>query len=56
MVCEKCVNTITNAIQAQFPEATVQANLETKQLQVEGVSTPEQIQTLIVDAGHEVAA
>ncbi|MEM8642702.1 MAG: heavy-metal-associated domain-containing protein [Cyanobacteria bacterium P01_G01_bin.54] len=56
MVCDACVRTITTAIQAQLPQAQVQADLATHQLTVQAESAPEQIRELIVAAGHEVAA
>ncbi|NEO88120.1 MAG: heavy-metal-associated domain-containing protein [Spirulina sp. SIO3F2] len=56
MVCAACVRTITTAIQAQFPTAQVQTELETHLVTVQAEITPEQLQAVIVEAGHEVDA
>ncbi|MDB9311596.1 heavy-metal-associated domain-containing protein [Spirulina sp. CS-785/01] len=54
MVCDACVNSITNAITSNLPNAKVQANLDTKQVTVETNEGESKIREMILDAGHEV--
>jgi copper chaperone len=55
MACSACGDTITKAIQAIDPNATVQADPQTKQVNVETQSTEAEIKQAITDAGYTVA-
>lgn len=56
MVCNACVRTLTTVIQAKFPTAQVQTELTQHLVTVDAEITPEQLQTIIIEAGHEVEA
>lgn len=56
MVCGACVKTITAAITAHLPEATVSADLDQHIVTVTEVSDLQQVQGWIEAAGHEVIA
>ncbi len=55
MVCGACVKTITAAITAHLPTATVSADLEHHLLTVTEATDPQQVKGWIEAAGHEVA-
>jgi copper chaperone len=55
MACSACSDTITKAIQAIDPTATVQADTKTKQVNVETQAAETAIKQAIVDAGYTVA-
>ena len=54
MACSACSDTITKAIQAIDPTATVQADTKTKQVNVETQAAETAIKQAIVDAGYTV--
>jgi copper chaperone len=53
MTCGGCVRSITKAIQAADPKASVSADLETRRVAVETSLGAEQIQALLAKAGYE---
>jgi copper chaperone len=55
MACSACSDTITKAIQAIDPTATVQADTKTKQVNIETQATETAIKQVITDAGYTVA-
>ena len=55
MACSACSDTITTAIKAIDPAATVQADTKTKQVNVETQATETAIKQAITDAGYTVA-
>lgn len=55
MVCEGCVDTITEAIKTEEPEAQVDIDLETKKVTVDTQASEESIKQIIVATGHEIA-
>lgn len=55
MACSACGDTITKAIKAIDPAATVQADPTTKQVNVETQATEAEIKQVIVNAGYTVA-
>jgi copper chaperone len=55
MTCGGCINAVTRAIQAEDPQATVQADLESQIVTLETTLTPAQASQLITDAGFPVA-
>lgn len=55
IVCDGCVNTITDSIRQQDPTAIVTASVETKQVKVETTAPADSIRQAIVATGHEVA-
>lgn len=55
MACSACSDTITKAIKAIDPTATVQADTKTKQVDVETQATETVIKQAITDAGYTVA-
>ena len=54
MVCTGCVDNITKQIKNNFPNATVNIDLETKMVNVETEASKESIVQVITDAGHTV--
>ncbi|NJK36987.1 MAG: heavy-metal-associated domain-containing protein [Oscillatoriales cyanobacterium RM1_1_9] len=52
MVCDGCVNTVTQAIKNLDSSATVEINLRTKQVMVEGKPSESEVKQAIVDVGH----
>jgi copper chaperone len=54
MSCDGCANSVTKAIQATQPEATVEVNLETKEITVEGADDNDLIRQAVETAGFEV--
>ena len=55
MTCGGCINAITRAIQAEDPQAKVQADLGTKTVSLETTLSQAQASQLITDAGFPVA-
>lgn len=55
MACSACSDTITKAIKAIDPNATVQADPKTKQVNVETQAAETAIKQAITDAGYTVA-
>lgn len=55
MACSACGDTITKAIKAIDPAATVQADPKTKLLNVETQAAETAIKQAITDAGYTVA-
>ena len=54
MTCGGCINAVTRAIQAEDPQATVQADLATQIINLETSLSAEQASQLITDAGFPV--
>ena len=55
MDCGGCVASITSAVKRLDAKAVVDANLETKQVKVEGDLAPEAVRAAIEDAGFTVS-
>lgn len=55
MACSACSDTITKAIRAIDPAATVQADTKTKQVNIETQTAETAIKQAITDAGYTVA-
>jgi copper chaperone len=55
MACSACSDTITKAIKAIDPGATVQADTKTKQVNIETQAAETAIKQAIIDAGYTVA-
>ena len=55
MACAACGETITKAVIAIDPTATVQANPKTKQVKIETQASPAAIESAITTAGYQVA-
>jgi copper chaperone len=55
MTCGGCINAVTRAIQAQDPQAKVQADLATQVISLETSLSPELAAGLITDAGFPVS-
>jgi copper chaperone len=53
MSCDGCANSVTKAIQAAVPEATVKVDLEAKEVTVEGTGDNGLVQQAIEKAGFE---
>ncbi|MBU3566303.1 heavy-metal-associated domain-containing protein [Polynucleobacter sp. MWH-HuK1] len=54
MTCGGCINAVTRAIQAQDPEAKVQADLVSQIVSLETTLSEAQASQLITDAGFPV--
>ncbi len=54
IVCQGCIDTITNVIKTEDSDATVDANLEDKMVTVDASMSEESIKQLITAAGHKV--
>ena len=54
MVCDGCVTTVENAIKTHEPQAKVEINLETKQVNVDTEASETSIRQIITAAGHTV--
>ena len=54
MVCEGCVETLTKAIKTHEPNATVNIDLDSKQVNIDTQASVESIKQIIVATGHEV--
>jgi copper chaperone len=55
MACSACGDTITKAIQAIDPAATIQADPKTKQVNVETQAAEAEVKQAITSAGYTVA-
>lgn len=55
MDCGGCVASITNAVKQLDAKATVNADLETKQVKVDGDLAPAAVRAAIEDAGFTVS-
>ncbi|MBW4655483.1 MAG: heavy-metal-associated domain-containing protein [Kaiparowitsia implicata GSE-PSE-MK54-09C] len=55
MACSACVDTITRAVQGLDPAASVQADPQTKQVQVDSTADEAAIKAAIAAAGYSVA-
>lgn len=55
MACSACSDTITKAIQAVDPSATVQADPKTKQVNIETQASETEVKQAITAAGYTVA-
>lgn len=55
MTCGGCINAVTKAIQAQDPQAKVQADLVSQIVNLETTLSEAQASQLITDAGFPVA-
>jgi copper chaperone len=56
MTCGGCINAVTRAVQAQDPQAKVQADLATQIVSLETSLSAAQASELITDAGFPVAS
>ena len=54
MTCGGCINAVTRAVQAQDPQATVQADLANQMVTLETTLSKAQVSQLITDAGFPV--
>ncbi len=54
MACSACANTITKAVKAVDPDATVQADPKTKQVSVETSAPDAAVKRAIAAAGYPV--
>ncbi|MGB3532635.1 MAG: heavy-metal-associated domain-containing protein [Microcoleaceae cyanobacterium] len=55
IVCQGCVDTITNVIKTEDSKANVDVSLEEKLVTVDASMSKESVKQLITAAGHEVA-
>lgn len=55
MTCGHCVNTITKAIQAQYNDVQIEAEVETHTLTVKGIEDAEALEALITEEGYSPA-
>lgn len=55
MTCGGCINAVTRAVQAQDPQAQVQADLATQLVTLETSLSPELASGLIAEAGFPVS-
>ena len=55
MTCGGCINAVTRAVQAQDPQAQVQADLTTQLVTLETALSPQLAAGLIADAGFPVS-
>ncbi len=55
MTCGGCINAVTRAVQAQDPQAKVQADLASQTVNLETTLSEAQASQLITDAGFPVA-
>jgi len=56
IVCEKCVQAVTKAIQSVDAQANVSVDLASKQVTIETTAALEALTAAIDEAGHEVQA
>ena len=54
MTCGGCINAVTRAVQAQDPQAVVQADLPSQTVTLETTLSAAQASQLITDAGFPV--
>ncbi len=55
IVCDRCVQAVTQAIQGIDAQAEVRINLQTKQVSIKTIVDLEALKAAIDAAGHEVA-
>ncbi len=55
MTCGGCINAVTRAVQAQDPQAQVQADLATQLVTLETTLSPQLVAELITEAGFPVS-
>jgi copper chaperone len=55
MACSACSETITQAVKAIDPTATIQADTKTKLVNIETQVTEAEIKQAITDAGYTIA-
>jgi copper chaperone len=55
MTCGGCINAVTRAVQAQDPQAKVQADLATQVVTLETTLSPKLAAGLITEAGFPVS-
>ncbi len=55
MACSACADTITKAVTALDPTATVEADLKTKQVKIETLKPAAEITAAIETAGYPVS-
>ncbi len=55
MTCGGCINAVTRAVQAQDPQAKVEADLATQLVTLDTSLTPELAAELITDAGFPIS-
>ena len=55
IVCEKCVQAVTKAIQGVDAQANVSVDLDTKHVTIETSASVEALTAAIDEAGHEVS-
>ena len=55
MTCGGCINAVTRAVQAQDPQAKVQADLASQTVNLETTLSEAEASHLITDAGFPVA-
>jgi copper chaperone len=56
MACSACGETISKAVAAIDPTATVQADPKTKQVKIETQASQSEIESAITAAGYQVAS
>lgn len=56
MTCGHCVKTITNAVHAIAPDSTVQCDIATKKVVVQGEHDAAEVESAIREAGYTVQA
>lgn len=54
MTCDRCVRSVTGAVQSVEPAAQVKISVERGEVEVSGATTPEPVVAAIVDAGYDV--
>jgi copper chaperone len=55
IACSACVNTVTKAVTAVDPTATVEADTKTKMVNIETLATEAAIKDAIASAGYPAA-
>jgi copper chaperone len=55
MSCGHCVKAVTQAVHEVDPQAKVDVNLATKQVQVESTAEPQKLVASLAEAGYEPA-
>ncbi|HEY9725790.1 MAG TPA: heavy-metal-associated domain-containing protein [Chroococcales cyanobacterium] len=55
IACSACVNTVTKAVTAVDPTATVEADTKTKMVSIETLATAAAIKDAIASAGYPAA-
>lgn len=55
MTCGHCASTVTNTVKQVDPRATVEVNLETKEVKVESSGNRQQFAQALAEAGYPPA-